>query len=72
MQWQEVVNILSNNEVYLNNLIMYIEDCLPVKDVLWWSLTDKKELVANLVLQLKYGALSVRVSKLLKLLQMSF
>lgn len=53
MQWQEVVNNLSNNKVYLNNLIIYIKECLPVKDILWWSLTDKKELVENLVLQLK-------------------
>lgn len=53
MQWQEVVNNLSNNNVYLNNLIIYIKECLPAKDILWWSLTDKKELVENLVLQLK-------------------
>lgn len=53
MQWQEIGNILSNNKLYLNNLISYIKECLLVTDILWWSLTDKKELVENLVMQLK-------------------
>lgn len=41
--WQDVIDSLSKNQNYLENI--------SIHDVLWWSLTDKKQLVENFIVK---------------------
>ncbi len=43
MKWQDVIDSLSENQSYLRDLGIY--------DILWWSLTNKKQLVENFIVQ---------------------
>lgn len=46
LDWQDVIDALAQNNSYLQSLDVF--------DVLWWSLTDKKDLVQNFILQYKF------------------
>jgi hypothetical protein len=52
MQWQEVIEVLSNNINYLARILCLTEKYELTEDILQWSLTDKFELTENLIFQL--------------------
>lgn len=45
LDWQDVIDVLAQNNHYLGSLDAF--------DILWWSLTDKKQLIQDLILQYK-------------------
>lgn len=44
--WQDVIDSLSENSSYLEKIGLY-----DFRDLLWWSLTEKRQLVQNLIIK---------------------
>ena len=54
LEWQDVINVLSENQSCLKQITLH--------DILWWSLTDKKQLVEDFIL--KVSPHTFRLNKL--------
>lgn len=60
MEWQEVIDALSENIDYLTSLMCSLEEWYP-SEILFWSLTNKYRLTENIVFQLICNISSLKV-----------
>ena len=52
MEWQEIIEALSNNDCYLERILGLIDKYDTAEDILTWSLTNKYQLTENLIFKI--------------------